>query len=453
MEFTMYRGSKQVGGTCIEIKSGDSRILLDLGMPLNDKAGKDFLVDPLKGKKVWDDTDISDLKQSGILPDIKGLYQNDTKGFDAILVSHSHGDHYGLLHFANPGIPVVMSPGALRMIETLNTFVPRKVPLSNIIPAEHDKDIQIGGFIVKPYLMDHSAFDARGFFITEKSTGQKLFYSGDFRASGHKKNAFEMLVNRPPVKPDYLVLEGTSINRGESEYKTEKDAQRGIREVLKQGNRLVLVACSGQNIDRICSLYAEAQKAGYEFVIDPYVACVLENLKDLPYATKIPTLASPGIRALIHNYGHGDKYVRLAVQEGSKFTGLKKLLGMRKLRPERMGADKYIVLVRDGIVPAIKAIPDYKSAFLIYSQWQGYLKKSHIKLTEFIFESGLDKNPKHIHSSGHADVPTLQRLAAALNPDKIIPVHTEHPEEYIKLFPKHEIIEILDGKTYTTETH
>ena len=254
-----------------------------------------------------------------------------------------------------------------------------------------------------------------------------------------------MLVDRPPMKPDYLVLEGTSINRGEAEHKTEKDAQRGIREVLKHGHRLVLVACSGQNIDRICSLYAEAQRAGYEFVIDPYVACVLENLKDLSYAAKVPSLASPGVRALIHNYGHGDKYVGLAVKEGSKFTGLKRLLGMRKLKPERMGNGKHIVLVRDGIVPAIKVIPGYKDAFLIYSQWQGYLKKLHMKLTEFIFESGLDKNMKPIHSSGHADVPTLQRLVAALNPGKIIPVHTEHPEKYAELFGAEKIKQIPDN--------
>ena len=154
LEFIIYRGSHQVGGTCIEMKSGSSRILIDLGMPLNDKDGKDFLIDPLKGKKEWDTKDISDLKKSGILPDIKGLYQDDKKDFDAILVSHSHGDHYGLLHFANPEIPVVMSPGAQRLIETLNAFVPRQVLLSNIIPAIHNKDITIGGFIVKPYLMD-----------------------------------------------------------------------------------------------------------------------------------------------------------------------------------------------------------------------------------------------------------------------------------------------------------
>jgi len=176
---------------------------------------------------------------------------------------------------------------------------------------------------------------------------------------------------------------------------------------------------------------------------------VLENLKALSYAAKVPSLASPGVRALIHNYGHGDKYVGLAVKEGSKFAGLKRLLGMRKSKPERMGDGKYIVLVRDGIVPAIKAIPGYKDAFLIYSQWQGYLKKSHMKLTEFIFESGLDKNMKAIHSSGHADVPTLQRLAAALNPGKIIPVHTEHPDEYTRIFFGFAVTIVPDNNSQT----
>lgn len=443
----MYRGGNQVGGTCIEIRSGGSRILLDLGMPLNDRDGRDFLVDPLKGKKVWDEKDILDLKQSGILPDIKGLYQDDKKDFDAILVSHSHGDHYGLLHFANPDIPVVMSTGAMRMLETLNAFVPRQVPLSNITPAIHNKDISIGGFIIKPYLMDHSAFDARGFFITEKSSGKTLFYSGDFRATGHKENAFKMLVDRPPMKPDYLVLEGTSVRRGDPEYKTEKEAQKAIREVLEKGPRLVLVACSGQNIDRICSLYAEARRAGYELVIDPYIACVLENLRDLPYAGNIPLLENAGMRVLIHKYPcrPGDKYVGKIAKEGCKFKPFIPMLGRKKLKPRDMGEGKYIVLVRDGTVPAIKAIPGYKNAFLIYSQWKGYLEKKHMKLTQFIFESGLDKNTKHIHSSGHADVSTLQALVAALEPREIIPVHTEHPGEYDNLFPRVPVTIIPDN--------
>ncbi len=31
----IHRGSQQIGGTCIELASGDARILLDLGLPLD----------------------------------------------------------------------------------------------------------------------------------------------------------------------------------------------------------------------------------------------------------------------------------------------------------------------------------------------------------------------------------------------------------------------------------
>ena len=39
-----------------------------------------------------------------------------------------------------------------------------------------------------------------------------------------------------------------------------------------------------------------------------------------------------------------------------------------------------------------------------------------------------------IHTSGHADVPTLKRFTAAMNADRIVPIHTEHPERYRELF-------------------
>jgi ribonuclease J len=34
MRLTIHRGAHEIGGTCIELESGDSRILLDFGMPL-----------------------------------------------------------------------------------------------------------------------------------------------------------------------------------------------------------------------------------------------------------------------------------------------------------------------------------------------------------------------------------------------------------------------------------
>jgi ribonuclease J len=35
MKFCVYRGSKEIGGSCIELEQESQRILLDLGQPLD----------------------------------------------------------------------------------------------------------------------------------------------------------------------------------------------------------------------------------------------------------------------------------------------------------------------------------------------------------------------------------------------------------------------------------
>jgi ribonuclease J len=40
----------------------------------------------------------------------------------------------------------------------------------------------------------------------------------------------------------------------------------------------------------------------------------------------------------------------------------------------------------------------------------------------------------HCHTSGHAPVADLQRLAKALAPKMLVPIHSFHPEEFAALF-------------------
>ncbi len=453
MRIIIHRGSKQIGGTCVELISETSRILLDLGMPLYDRSGGDIPDGVLDGRDLANPEDINELKKIGILPDVKGLYQDDKPGFDAILISHSHGDHYGLVHFAHPDIPLMISEGARRMIETLNSFLPKQVNLSHTIPADSRTSIEIGAFTVTPYFMDHSAFDARGFFIRECRTGRVLFYSGDFRAGGSKCATFEQLVKNPPIKNiDYLLMEGTTIGRPEAEYKTEVEAEGAFGEILKQGHNLILLACSGQNIDRIKSTYLKAQEYGYSLIIDPYVACVLDNIKGM-YGSFVPQLDMPGMKALLCNFVRtmppSYSYVNKISQDPTqRFIKLLSPLGRKKISPRDIAkATESIIIVRDGIVPSLKKIPNVDKAFVVYSQWKGYLKKNG-KLTTFLKGKGLTNegvNLKYIHTSGHADIPTLKRLVAALNPSKIIPVHTEKPGEYSALFGQDKLLIVPDA--------
>ncbi len=42
MKLTIHRGTHEIGGTCIEIETKGSRIVVDIGMPLVDETGERF---------------------------------------------------------------------------------------------------------------------------------------------------------------------------------------------------------------------------------------------------------------------------------------------------------------------------------------------------------------------------------------------------------------------------
>jgi ribonuclease J len=69
----------------------------------------------------------------------------------------------------------------------------------------------------------------------------------------------------------------------------------------------------------------------------------------------------------------------------------------------------------------------------LWSMWPGYLERpSGIALRDRLAELGI---PLTIaHASGHATVGDLERLVAALRPERVVPIHTATPERFSELF-------------------
>ena len=151
MKVTIHKGCHEIGGTCIQLSSGKTSILLDAGLPLSP------------------DSQPVDLSRLIV---------------DALLVSHPHQDHFGLMDSLPLGTPVYIGKLARSLIDAPRVFLGKDRYALDFHDITAWQSFTIGDFTITPYLVDHSAADAYAFLI--EAEGKRLFYSGDLRSHGRK---------------------------------------------------------------------------------------------------------------------------------------------------------------------------------------------------------------------------------------------------------------------------
>jgi len=92
MKFQIHRGTKEIGGSCVEICTQSTRIVVDLGMPLVNPDKIQF------DSKAIKNLSVNELIKRGTLPNIKGLYKSKaiTVQLNLILVALRGGNRCGL---------------------------------------------------------------------------------------------------------------------------------------------------------------------------------------------------------------------------------------------------------------------------------------------------------------------------------------------------------------------
>jgi len=422
MKITIHRGAHEIGGNCIEVSKDDTRIILDLGMPL---------VEPRDKKKKFDSFSIAkksvaELIAAGILPPIRGLYREikSEKPLDAILISHPHQDHYGLLDFARKDIPVYLAEETRRIIEVSDIFLPHQAKIANSVAFKNRKPFSIGPFKITPYLMDHSAFGAYAFLIEAGS--KRLFYSGDFRGHGRKAGLFQKFLRTAPAPVDCLLLEGTTLNRPDGAAHTEMAVEEEIVAAAKKYPKIKLAYTSVQNIDRMVSFYRAALRTKSLFVVDLYAAHLLDQIKEF---AKIP---HPDRSFKNLKVFFSKRMMRHLYRQNRKAI-------VYKYRPFEISADELqnrpggaFLIFRDSLLEDYKPIGDFRDSVLIYSMYKGYMQEPRFETVQkFLKEKGIPV--EIIHTSGHASFQDLKKFTDALKPAMLIPIHTFEPQMYTKL--------------------
>ena len=412
MKLTIHRGSKEIGGSCVELQSKQSRILIDFGLPLVDENMGRFDSRKVKGKSK------KDLIKSGVLPDIEGLYEGEHPTVNAVLLSHPHQDHYGLLPFVHPDIPIYLSEGCKILIEVSHFFGQTDFKATNAKPVTVWKQFREGNFKIRPYLVDHSGFAALAFLI--KAEGKKIFYSGDFRGHGRKSILFENMLKRPPKDISYLILEGSMLGRAKGQYQTEQEVEDRLVELFRDKEQLYFLACSSQNIDRLVSVYKACKRSNRIFVIDPYTASILHRLKRI----------SPHIPQF--DWGRNIRIFFVPNKYTGKMAENKTLFKFKsaKITYEQMRELRNRLVIKDTYLTRkiFSRKKDLEKTTLIYSLWEGYLPD-----VESFWEGNSVPIVK-VHCSGHAYIDDLKKFVRAIEPEFIIPIHTFFPEKYPELF-------------------
>jgi ribonuclease J len=112
------------------------------------------------------------------------------------------------------------------------------------------------------------------------------------------------------------------------------------------------------------------------------------------------------------------------------------------------GPDKFFLKV-SNFSDLMDELSDTRSS-VIYSQWHGY-KKEEFNPAGFQKFVDLENNPNidfhDVHTSGHAVVRDLQKLASALDAKILVPIHTEHAKEYSKHFSNVRVMD--DGQIFS----
>jgi ribonuclease J len=433
MRFKIHRGTKEIGGSCVEVWTDSSRIVIDLGMPLVNPDRTPF--DASKAEKQA----TSELVQKGILPDIPSLYQDGSN--TALLISHAHQDHYGLMSRISPSCPVWLGFSTKLLIELTNTFINKEYTVQNARHFKHDKKFKVGNIEITPYLMDHAAFDAYSFLI--ESEGKSLFYSGDFRLHGRKAGLFDWFNSNFDAKVDYLLLEGSTIGRANKPFPSESDLEAEFVKTFVKTKGINLVCVSGQNIDRLVTIYRACLKAGKIFLIDFYVANILKTLnkkanKTIPFPS---TQSFPQIKV----------YYPASLTKIMKGKGLEAEtiypFTVHKIGKDEFDklADKLVILVRPSVQRDLERyLHDYKNGCFIYSMYEGY-KNQPGKIKDFTdFIAGKGMPIIDIHTSGHADLESLKKMVGVVKPRYIVPIHTFERAKYAEIFKGTDVTAIND---------
>ncbi len=417
MRIGFFDGVREIGGNKILIEQNGRAILLDFGKRF--AANNTYFNDYLPGRE-WNNP--NDYVATGELPPFKHFYKNtiseDVKAMDVqiegVFFSHAHLDHIGLIDFIGDSIPKYMSAYSREALHFFNEKgIIKKVKNVRIF----DGPVEAAGFKVKPIPTDH---DIPGSFATEIETPKgTIFYTGDIYFHGRYPEKSKQFVEYAKSKNPYiLITEGTRFGWGAVISPIEEELKEEILSVLDQCEGLLFGNPYEPHISRMLTFFEVAMARNRNFVVTLPYAFVLKHYADIGDKNAQKILENK--RTFVYN-------PRRELKEWEK-TFQDKFIGAEDVNNEQKNT---VMLLDFKSTPELLDIKPEKGAIYIHSGGEplASLDAENTKiLTNWL---KLFKIPYfRIHTPGHAPQQKLLWMAREINPQILLPIHTQIPERF-----------------------
>ncbi|MFO8018368.1 MAG: MBL fold metallo-hydrolase [Promethearchaeia archaeon] len=376
---------------------------------------------------------ILDSSNSSLSNEAAFFGEKEQKEKDNRVIKSTYADHYIGRHFFSVDS---LSPD-------LNTFMKTctkaKTKCINGIDVSPLADFN-SQFHIQSYPVDHSILGATAYLIEGETT---VAYTGDFRLHGRQGERSKKFIKNAK-DASILIIEGTRVTREDDYIISEETVYQNCLSTIEAAQDLVVVNFSNRNVERLETFKKIAEDVGRQLVIPGKIGYLLKALEcadGQDHSNKIRLL-----KKLKGSHRTWEGYILQPEDEEMENT---RLFGeyFTQVDPQKIkdAPEQYILCLSFYDLKQLLDIRPNTGTY-IYSSSEAFSEESEFDFVRFyhwleffgfnVHGMSLEQMngveypvfTEGYHSSGHVNKEGLRWAVNTIDPDLIIPVHTEHPE-------------------------
>jgi len=481
VELSFFGGVDEIGGNKILLQDGKTRTFLDFGLSFG--LQQTYYDEYLQARPFGT---IDEYLAFGLLPRIKGLYREDhlkhtspkhelldsKKAAEAVLISHAHMDHVGLIPYLRPDIQLVGSGtthnilsylqdttngdagdfcdwhpsfrlismkrgGGMKRATSADLEAEKKT--REYVTLQKGQPHELGDIEVVMYPVDHSLPGSDAYVITTSSGS--IAYTGDLRFHGYNSGTtreFAKALEGADVK--VLLCEGTRAS--DKPGFTEESLENELTRVFGDTKKLVLVNYSARDTGRLLSLSRAATACGRRLLINPNQDYYLKVLRDggeksLPAENDVDILLPRKGWGVWGNSDYDEKNQKEDYTASYPKAVREHMFQQSALVTPDDVADAqtdYVVTCSFYELNLLHDLKPKEGSCFIWSQSEPYDEETVIdfnRVKNWLTHFGLGA-PRLLHCSGHMCGQEIEQLIKSTNPEIVVPIHTLEPDFFKK---------------------